>query len=323
MKRYGLESSMKVRQIIYRLANREIYNNNVETFAFHLCDQTLLNDAATLVSKQWNCKTPSVIVEEVLSNCAGAPTKIIEPSQPARDYRAENIHPFQVVAQQAQAALANGDDPSFLHYMTYENYGTHHFRSLKKLCEQEPIMEFYYSEIGAGNGYGNPRGIRTLSFPCDFDLLSDLLNGVNTNGQPLNTLFTFNPVTKSFNQFGSKVSGCGMGAGTVKLALSNMNSAKQQNACPDYTHIYHQKRQARMSLLEKDKIALKIVVPWNPVLNVGKIIRLELLNKINPSVKNYGSGDYLIVNMVHNIKNGGYALTTMDCVSKTVGQGIV
>lgn len=323
LKRYGLESSMKVRQIIYRLANREIYNNNVETFAFHLCDQTLLNDAATLVSKQWNCKTPSAIVEEVLSNCAGASTKIIEPSQPARDYRAENIHPFQVVAQQAQAALANGDDPSFLHYMTYENYGTHHFRSLKKLCEQEPIMEFYYSEIGAGNGYGNPRGIRTLSFPCDFDLLSDLLNGVNTNGQPLNTLFTFNPVTKSFNQFGSKVSGCGMGAGTVKLALSNMNSAKQQNACPDYTHIYHQKRQARMSLLEKDKIALKIVVPWNPMLNVGKIIRLELLNRINPSVKNYGSGDYLIVNMVHNIKNGGYALTTMDCVSKTVGQGIV
>jgi hypothetical protein len=323
LKKFNLKSNMDIRQVLYRLSNRELYNNNVETFTFHLCDQTLLNDAATLVSKQWNCTTPSAIVEEVLRNCAGAPTLKIESSDPARDYRAENIHPFQVVAQQAQAALAKGNDPSFLHYMTYENFGTHNFRSLKELCEQTAVMKFFFTETTSSSSYANPYGIRTFSFPCDFDLLSDILNGINTNGQPLNTLFTFNPVTKSFNQFGNSGSGCGIGAGVVKLALSNMNSAKQQNACPDYTQIYIQKRQARMALLEKDKIALKLVVPWNPILNVGKIININLLNKEDPSVKNYGSGDYLIVNMVHNIKNGGYATTSMDCVSTTVGQGIV
>jgi hypothetical protein len=323
LEKYNLPSEMEVRQIIYRLDNRDLYNNNNETFNFHMCDQTLLNDAATLVSKQWNCTTPSAIVEEVLTTCVGAPRRDIESSMPARDYRAENIHPFQVVSQQAQAALDKTDEPSFVHYMTYEEFGTHHFRSLQSLCDQSPVMEYLFAEIGTKNGYGNPHAIRSLSFPCDFDLLSDVLNGINTNGQSLNTLFTFNPVTKSFNQFGSNVNGCGLGAGVVKLALSNMNSAKQQNACPDFTHLYFQKRQARMGLLEKDKISLKIVVPWNPKLHAGKIIRLNLLNKNEPTKLNYGSGDYLIVNMVHNIKNGGYAVTTMDCVSKTVGQGIV
>lgn len=324
LQKFNLPTTLNLRQVLYRLSNRELYNNNVETLTFHLCDQSLLNDAATLVSKQWNCTTPSSITEEVLRTCAGVSSLKVEPSTPARDYRAENIHPFQVVSQQAQAALADGDDPSFLHYMTYENFGTHHFRSLKKLCEQEPVMKFFVVEVGSASGYGNPYSIRTLSFPCDFDLLSDILNGISTNGQPLNTIFTFNPVTKSFNQFGNSASGCGIGAGVVKLALSNMNSAKQQNACPDYTHIYFQKRQARMGLLEKDKIALKIVVPWNPVLNVGKVINVTLLNKQNPTKKNYGSGDYLIVNMVHNIKNGGYATTSMDCVSTTTGKfGVV
>lgn len=323
LKDFGIQSTMNISQVTYRLDRRKLYNNNVEDFVLHACDQTLLNDAAVLVSKLWKCKTPSTVTQDVLSTCAGAKNLDIEESQPARDYIAENIHPFQVVAQQAQAALAGGDDPSFLHYMTYDNFGTHHFRSLKYLTSQPPVMEFLFSEIPGAAGYANPYAIITHSFPCDFDLLSDILNGVDSNGKDINTLMVFNPLLKMFNQFGSQVSGCGLGSGVVKLALSNMASAKQQNACPDYTHIYLQKRQARMALLEKDKIALRITVPWNPILHAGKIIKLTLPNKNDPTLLNYGSGEYLIVSMVHNIKYGGYSTTTMDCVSKTVGQGIV
>jgi hypothetical protein len=54
------------------------------------------------------------VVSDVLVNCAGAINPDIEPSLPARDYIAENIHPFQVVNQQAEVALAGGNDPSFL-----------------------------------------------------------------------------------------------------------------------------------------------------------------------------------------------------------------
>lgn len=327
LKAYGFspdEARLDVRQKLYRLDNRFLYNNVNEEFTLHACDQTLLDSAATLVSKMWKCTTPSQVTRDVLSSCAGAKTLDIEDSAPARDYVAENIQPFQVVSQQKEAALAAGNDPSFLHYMTYQNFGTHHFRSLKSLCSQSPVFEFVYSEGAAPKGgYGNPHSIITHSFPCDFDLLSDILNGIDENGNDINSMMVYNPLMRMFNMVGSQTFGCGIGSGNPKMALSNEGSAQQQNACPDYSQYYVLKRQARMGLLEKDKIALRITVPFNPKLNVGKIIKLTLNNKNEKDQLNYGSGDYLILHLTHKLQYGGYSVTTMDCVSKTVGQGEV
>lgn len=325
LEKFGISKDMSVRQTTYRLDNRHLFNNNTEEFIIHACDQTLLDDAATLVSKMWKCSRPSDVVQEVLSSCAGAKSLDIEPADPARPYMAENIRPFQVVAQQANVALAGGNDPSFLHYMTYENLGTHKFRSLYSLTKQSSVAEYVFQETGSLTGHAYPFSIITHNFPCDFDLLSDVLNGVGTNGQNLNTLFTFNPIMKMFNKFGSDTFGCGIGSGLPKLSMSNQGSAEQQNSCPDYAHLYIHKRQARMGLLEQDKIALRITVPWVPFLNVGKIITLKLPNKRDETgtTLNYGSGDYLITSLKHHLPRRQPATITMDCVSKTVGQGVV
>lgn len=323
--RYDQPRNMEIRQITYRLDKRHLYNQNTEEFVLHACDQTLLDDAATLVSKFWDCKTPSTVVRDVLSSCAGAKKLDIERSDPGRDYLAENIHPFQIVAQQANVALAAGNDPSFIHYMTYADFGTHHFRSLHYLTRQPSIITYSFSETGAKySGIGNPYALITHSFPCDFDLLTDILNGVDANGKDINSFIAINPLMGSYNIFGGTGAyGCGIGSGNPKSAISNESSAKQQQACPDYARLFVQKRQARMNLLEQDKIALRLTVPWNPKLHAGKIITLELPNKNEPTLMNYGSGDYLILHMKHDIKYGGYATTTLDCVSRTVGIGVV
>lgn len=319
---FGFPSKMKVRQQIYRLENRKPLTNVVELFTLRACDPTLLIDAETLVSKSWKCTTPSAVVGEVLPGCAGARSIEIESCAPARDYVARNIHPFKVVAEQADVALTiDGNDPSFLHYMTYENFGTHHFKSLKKLCEADSIIEYFFDETASASGYANPRAIMTNSFPCDFDLLSDILNGIGPDGASLSSLISFNPLSSVASLLGSQVSGCGNGSGVLKAAMTNFSSEQAQQACPDYSQFFALKRQARMGLLEQDKIALRITVPWNPILNVGKIITLKLQNKNDPKQLNYGSGDYLIMSLTHNLKNGGFSTTTMDCVSKTVGQG--
>ena len=323
--KFNIDSRMAVRQTTYRLDNRKLINNNTEEFYIHACDQTLLDNAATLVSKLWKCTRPSVVVRDVLSTCAGAKSLDIEDADPARDYIAENIRPFQVVAQQANVALAAGNDPSFLHYMTYENLGTHKFRSLYSLTQQPAVAEYIFQETGSISGHAYPFSILTHNFPCDFDLLSDVLNGVGYDGNNLNSLFTFNPIMAMFNKFGSNTFGCGIGSGLPKMSMSNQGSAEQQNACPDYAHLYVHKRQARMGLLEQDKIALRIMVPWVPFLNVGKIIRLSIPNKTDETgtTQNYGSGDYLIVSLKHHIKRGQPSTITMDCVSRTVGAGVV
>jgi hypothetical protein len=323
LEKFNIATGMEVIQRIYRLENRSMMNPNVETFTLRACDETLLNDGLTTVSKSWKCTSPSEIARYVLSSCAGAQALDIESCGPSRDYLAENIHPFQVVAQQLNVSLAEGDDPSFLHYMTYQKYGTHHFRSLKSLTKQSPIITYFYSETGASSGYADPRGIITHSFPCDFDLLSDILNGVDASGRDINSLIVFNPVNKMFSLVGNQAVGCGIGGGVTKMAQTNQGTAENQNSCNSSVEKYLLKRQARMSLLEKDKIALRITVPWNPELNVGKVIAVDLVNKLDKKIPNYGSGNYLIMSMFHNIRRGGYAVTTMDCVSTTVGGGVV
>jgi hypothetical protein len=324
LERWGLPLEMDVDNVIYRLSDRKLLNENTEEFILHACHRTLLDDAATLVSKMWKCTTPSSVTAEVLRSCAGAGPTDIEDSEPARDYMAENIHPFQVVQQQATAALAGGNDPSFIHFMTYRNLGTHHFRSLQSLSQGSPQMVYYYEENGAaGGGYANPFGLMMHQFPCDFDLLSDILNGIDETGADINTLLTFNPLMRMANQFGSKTLGCGLGSGNPKISASAAGSEMQQNMCPDYSQIYIQKRQARMGMLEQDKIALRITVPWVSHLHAGDIIRLELRNKKDPNFLNFGSGDYMIHSITHNIKWRGFSTLTIDCVAETVGRGIV
>lgn len=322
------EWTMDVTQRVYRLDTRHLINNNNERFTLRACDDTQLTDPATLVSKSWKCTAPSDIVKEVLGDCAKASLLDVEYADYPRDYIAENIHPFQVVSQQAGYALAGGTDPSFVHYMTYGDYNngpTHHFRSLKSLCDQPPIREYFFNEMN--NAISDPKSILTYSFPCDFDLMSDILNGIDADGNDINSLVLFDPINKAFSLFNDQFNlyGCGIGSGVMKMAISNQNTYQQQDMCPDFAKEYLLKRQARMSLLDSNKIALRMTVPFNPELHAGKVIEVSLFNKESRPAqeKNYGSGTYLILHMFHHIIQGGLATTTLDCVSSTVGRGIV
>ena len=98
-------------------------------------------------------------------------------------------------------------------------------------------------------------------------------------------------------------------------------TAKQQNSCETNVEKYLLKRQARMALLERDKVALRMTVPWNPWLHAGSVITLDWKDpKGNPV---YGSGTYLISSMQHIVKLGGFSVTSLDCVSTSVAGGIV
>lgn len=328
--------SMTVRQQCYRLDHRDfvaVNIGNAEEMTFHAIDQTVLNDAQSLVSKSWKCTRPSEVVSNVLNECLEASETKVGSADPARDYIAENIHPFQVIAQQAQVAL-DGDDPSFVHFMTLNERtgaGVHHFESLKSMTQGSSIATYEYGDsvwTGGpyGGGYQNKFVALSFSFPCDFDYLSDLLNGIDENGQNKNSGAFINQVFKQM--FGMTEGGggfsnhCGLGGFNYKEGISNQATAEQQNSCNLDVESHLLKRQARMGLLERDKIALRIVVPWNPDLHAGKLITLNWKNKLDGS-KVYGSGDYLISSLMHTIKFGGFSTTTLDCVSKTVGQGVV
>lgn len=327
-----IDDTMKVKAKVYRLDQRHfmpVNVGNVEEMTFHAIDETVLKDAQTLISKSWKCTKPSEIVKNTLQQLGAQNTKIGEGS-PARDYIAENIHPFQIIAQQAQVAV-DGNDPSFIHFMTIDpqsGEGVHHFESLKSLTSKNASENtFFYGDSvwTGGGGYQSKFVALNFSFPCDFDYLSDLLNGLDENGKDKNTGFTVNPASKLFEGIasgGGFGSGFGLGGFNYKQGLSNKATAEQQNSCNMDVETHLIKRQARMGLLEKDKIALRITIPWNSKLHAGSLISLQWKNKFEKNQDVYGHGEFLVSSMMHTIKFGGFATTTLDCVSKTVGQGI-
>ena len=330
--------NLSVAQKIYRLDNRDFNPSNVgatEEFTLHACDQSLLNDAKSLVSKSWKCESPDKIVKYVLQSCAGVRNLEVDSATPSRDYIAENIHPFQVVVQQANVAL-DGDDPSFVHFMTYKNNGTHHFKSLKKLCKGSVSSgnQFYCNAGVEPMDYnGSKQAVITFMFPCDFDLLSDILNGVDESGQNINSLTTVNPLNMAMQLFGMGGGGggglmsgsCGVGSGNAKQSVTNKGTAKEQGGCETDVEKHLLKRQARMGLLEKDKIALRMTTAWRPDIHVGDLVGLNWKNNRNGAAGGvvYGSGTYLVTALSHKIMHGGFATTTMDCVAQTVGKGTV
>ncbi|MEX0596051.1 MAG: hypothetical protein WD512_06075, partial [Candidatus Paceibacterota bacterium] len=237
-----------------------------------------------------------------------------------------NIHPFQVIAEQADVAL-NGSDPSLLHYITYINNGSqHHFRSIKNLTQGGIQAEFTYNEKGFDQQLGNPFNIMAYEFPCDFDLLTDILNGLGPDGAPSASLTTINTFTGSASLVNGEIGDCS-GMGGSLLAEGETDTGNPDDNCGTHLEDWAAVRQARVSLLQPDKIALKILVPIHPELHVGDMVYVNFINKHDPPPNggnlNYGSGDYLVVNLNHTIKSGGLGITTLELSSKSIGNGIV
>lgn len=321
--------TMKVRQEIYRCDNRHFASLNtgqVEELTIHAIDSTILKDAEVTWEKSWKCSTPSAVVREALQQI-GATSSFVDGSGPARPYVAESIHPLQVIQQQANVAL-DGDDPSFLHYMTINDatgQNQHWFRSLKRLSQGTPY-DIYTSDtaISGGKGFSdsifsNYNTAVTFSFPCDFDTLTDILNGIDCNGTNLNQTRTMNWV----NGVSDAVGAIGQAVGIANKLFSTTNSgtSEQQKGCDTAVEKYLHKRQARMALLDKNKIALRVTLPWSPWLHVGNKIYFHWNDRFKPSRELYGSGEYIIAHMTHNIQFGGYAVTNIDCITNTLGGG--
>lgn len=322
------QRTMRVNQHIYRCDNRHFSTLNtgqIEELTLHACDESILKDAETIWEKSWKCSTPSAVVREALQKI-GASTRFVESSGPARPYVAESIHPLQVIQQQANVALYNGDDPSFLHYMTINDAtgeNQHHFTPLARLGRTTPY-NIYAADTAISGGKGFSDSIFrdfniavNFSFPCDFDVLTDILNGVNCDGKNVNQTRTMNFSNGISDAVGALDQAIGIA--NKFFSMTNLGTSQQQKGCDTAVEKYLHKRQARMALLDKDKIALRITVPWSPWLHVGNKIHFHWNDRFDPSKELYGSGQYIIAHMTHNIQFGGYAVTNLDCITNTFG----
>jgi hypothetical protein len=321
LKLYNIPDTLEVEQVIYRISERIPTTYAYESYNMHACDATLLTNSAKRVSKSWPCTPPSSVVSDILSMCIGAPRVDIESCGPNRLYIAENIHPFQAIAQNADAALYGGNDPCFLHYMTLKNKGTHHFRSLKSLSTNTPRYSFINSEMGENVAYVNPYNILTYQFPCDFDVLSDIENGINLDGSENVSVLGLNSFSSVYQLDGAGINPCGFGGAIYNDTFTNQLTGPEAGTCEVKSEIYMLRRQARLALLDQDKLSLQFVIPFNPDIYSGDVVACVFAHKKNDGTidEDYGSGNYLVTTVTHTINLNGVGLTTLDCVSRGVG----
>lgn len=320
------KSKFQTQQTIYRLSKRDRTNYQVERFSLDACDPSLLVDASKFISKSWKGATPSTVVSDILTGSIGNVNLDIEESGPKRDYIAEMVKPFQGIVQQGEVALKKQNDPSYTHFMTYQDIDhidkpTHNFRSLTAMATQDVAFSFSYGgKASTDLNYADPGDIMTYMFPCDFDLLSDILNGLDpVTGMPTSRVNILNTLTGKFGTFGTK--GVGNFENLTPHSLtSNMATETIQNSSELGLQMSAQLRKARMALLDQDKIALRMVIPFLPHLNVGRTINASFYNTATGALI-YGSGKYLISALTHSIKLGGLGTTTLDCVANTVAVG--
>lgn len=327
---FGKIPDINVEATIYRIENRNPKTYQIDEFTICAIDNDALTNASKRISKSWKCTPPHAIVGDVLLNCVGVENLVTEQSNPNRTYFAEDIHPYQVVAQQADVALAAVADPSFLHYMTFENItGTHRFESMYGMTRKSHVWEYTYNEKGiVAISWENPFSLLSYSNPCDFDLLSDLLNGVDPKtGMNNKSLIVVNPMNGMLDLVNGNLGGCGIGSTANDIAFTNKYSAGDEGNCEIDVEKHKLHRTARLQLLEPDKVAFKATVAFNPNLHVGQMIYLEIPNKFKDEggkinvIPDYGSGYYLISNLTHSLRLGGFSVTMLDCISQSVGNG--
>ena len=333
---------------IYRLDERKSVNYHTETFNLHMIHNTAFNNMTARMSEYYKKVELSKVIDDAMTSLGVSSASEVEKTEIIRNYMSNNQHPFQVISEIADMAM-NGSRVPYLHYMTFENVvGKHYFKSLNALCVKNKVVGTYkYNEKGAQRQLIDPYNIMSYEFPCDFDTLLDLSSGILHNKDLYKdhkpSMVSINPFDSEVYLVDGKSHGArktqGFGGVLNTGAWSNINlfeaskggnggqqgpgGQQQQGEIgqgiadqPSQVEKYLHRRTEILSFLHRERVDLKITIPFTPERHVGDKINVEFYSKRDGdgTRKDFGSGEYLVVHMTHNIKVGSYGTSTLECI---------
>lgn len=329
---------------IFRMDGRRPLNYHMEQFTLHICSPSIIKNQIYRMSHFYKMKELSKVVEDALESVGVKKgNRFVEKTDLKRDYVSNNQHPFQVISEISDMAMKD-NHAQFLHFMTTEEVqGKHYFCSLDHLIKRAKEkkasvdFEYVYEEKGLNNTF-DINDIMTYEFPCDFDTLLDLSGGIIHNQADREdhkpSMVSINPFDGGVFLVDGKIHGDnktrGFGGVLNAGAWSNRNNFESTRTMGNFmgqsivgepnrssgVEKYLHKRTENISFLHREKTDLKIIVPFNPIIHAGKLIRATFYSKreTGSKVKNYGTGVYLICHLTHDIKIGNYGTTTLECI---------
>jgi hypothetical protein len=337
----GYEYKVEKTFRIFKVSDRELVNNQNETFKLHFCSEEAILSEQYKVSKSYKNTKVSDIVKDIAYNYLKIdPTKFpvtnIEDTQGVRDIIIPNLKPFEAINWLCtQGISANTTSPA---YFFYENVNGYNFRTLDYMYTT-PVYGVYKYEPKNLNIPDDTR-VQDLSLEAnnviDYQFVNnfDSLNSINS-GAFANQLITIDPLRNTFNQtnfdymqFSSRAKMLNQypvlannqnrfsqttnqtSQAVLKVATTTTGDARSP-------YIYTKKqdikdlnieftvpyRTAELALI--NSVKYKITVPGDPLLTPGTVITFNLPELTRTTdgkdVDQYYSGNYLITAVKHLI----------------------
>ena len=318
---------------IFKVAKRIPENEgNTETYSLYFCSEELLLSEQYKISKSYKGKDIAYNIKDILTNFLKVPSKKIaniEATTGIYDFIVPNIKPFDAINWLSTYARPASKNPG-ADMIFYEDKFGYNFRSLQSLFKQ-PVY----------NAYGfNPKNmedklqtvtqkmynVSTYEIMDSFDTLGAINSGIFANRllsvDPLlrrykMTDFDYGAYTKApamndyaitnnyVNRFGDGLNQTPQAV--YKLVFSNYNQtdsalikSKPGSVGHDiFAETYIPWRTAQLPLANYTRI--KISVPGDTALTVGRVITFNLLSKdpVKKEPDAFYSGNYLITAVRH------------------------
>jgi hypothetical protein len=318
---------------VFKVAKRTPENEgNTETYSLYFCSEELILSEQYKVSKSYRGKDITSNVNNILKEYLKVPDsrlRVFEQTFGVYDFIVPNLKPFDAINWMSTYARPNSTKYG-ADFLFFEDKFGYNFRSIQTLLSQ-PVYNIY--SFNPKNLNQNVQSLSqkvynalTYEILDSYDSLSSINSGVFANqlisvdpllrryrvtnfdyGNYSNTAKTLNKyaITNNFkNRFNDGLNQTPQAV--LKLIFSNFNQTDSNYVKENggvahdiFAETYVPYRTAQLPLLNYTRI--KISVPGDPGLTIGRAITFNLLSK-DPNKKepdDFYSGNYLITAVRH------------------------
>jgi len=324
---------------VFKVAKRKPLNDgNTESYSLYFCSEELMLSEQYKISKSYKGEDISSIIYDILVNYLNVPnnklnTSNIENTYGLYDFIIPNLKPFDAINWLSSYARSQNNTGS--DFILFEDKYGFNFKSLQTLFSSTVYNEYSFSPKNIDSNTLTMdlklRNALTYEIIDSYDSLDAINKGIFANQlisvDPLLQRFKVtnfdyssyasNPTAKTLNKypitnnlmnrFNDKIYDTNQAC--LKLILSNFSesdssyiSSNPGSVAHDiFAEVYVPNRTAQIPLSTYTRV--KISVPGDPELTVGRVIKFNLLSK-DPLVKepdSYYSGNYLITAVRHLI----------------------
>jgi hypothetical protein len=330
---------------VYKIGDRKQNGNlNSEIYKIFFCSEELVLSEQTKVSKSYTGTKISDMIRDILVNKLKTPNAVsIEETTGLYDFVIPLLKPFEAISWLSIYARPTKTDLIGADMLLFENRNGYNFRSIASMMQDSAYTTYRYQQNNLGQQSFNDETNSVLKFEIvkTFDALNDTSSGMFANRtivvDPLTRTYSVSdfdynkyknevkPVNgqgilpSSTNRLGVTPNQSYEGSlkvlwGTTKANVSSYIDDKPGSVSKDiFADTYVKYRTAQLALA--NHTVVKLVIPGDPGLSVGRTINFDMLSLTGGQTKSkdkFYSGKYLVTAVRHILQSQGVYQTVVE-----------